>query len=90
MFSEEKTQLSKEGREMKKMLVSGERKRAAHTPSYDPALIKKPALSRWTGTQRLNNLGDVWALHALLNINIPQVAIVGISIHIYQYAYPFF
>lgn len=48
-FSEEKNKLSKEGQELKKLITSGHRKREAHTPNYDPTLIKKPNLARWTG-----------------------------------------
>lgn len=47
--SDEKTKLSEEGQELKKLIRSGHRKREAHTPHYDPAVLKKPNMARWTG-----------------------------------------
>ncbi|WAR25947.1 MCM10-like protein [Mya arenaria] len=48
LAGDEKSQLSKEGKEMKKLLVSGQRQRQAHAPNFDPTTIKKPVMSRWT------------------------------------------
>ncbi|XP_052282669.1 protein MCM10 homolog isoform X2 [Dreissena polymorpha] len=48
LAGEEKVKLSSEGEEIKKLIKTGEQKRQAHAPSYDPALIKKPVPSRWT------------------------------------------
>ncbi|XP_052779218.1 protein MCM10 homolog isoform X1 [Mya arenaria] len=50
LAGDEKSQLSKEGKEMKKLLVSGQRQRQAHAPNFDPTTIKKPVMSRWTDT----------------------------------------
>ena len=48
-LSEKKSNLTDEGREMKKLLNKGPRQRVAHTPNYDPSILKKSPPARWTG-----------------------------------------
>ena len=49
-ISEEKSKLSKEGQDLKKIITSGQRKREAHVANFDPAVIKKPNLDKWAGS----------------------------------------
>ncbi|KAL4226490.1 minichromosome maintenance-related protein [Mactra antiquata] len=49
LAGEEKHELSKEGKDIKKLIVQGQKKRQAHTPSYDTNLLKKPDLTKWSG-----------------------------------------